>query len=216
MQSLFDRLHNASGGPSRGGSPRESVGRAGLKNGIACARRVRRVSSYDHRYKHSSKTGCTVQGCIGQEPCCAAWGGGRDRLLHVPQRQRKYSRAHGDSEYDIEGSKREADVAVSGISGLAGKRVTVYINGKRIGTTLVSRRGRAEREWSTARRQYVPLAGSGPRCACGRAAERSSSQVSSTASATESTEAPRPRNPAASDSAATRSNRRSGSSTREG
>lgn len=74
---------------------------------------------------------------------------------------RRFAGARGNSEYDIQGGRREADVELLGIGRLAGKRVTVYIAGKKIGTMLVSRRGRAEREWSTARGQFVPVAGAG-------------------------------------------------------
>lgn len=74
---------------------------------------------------------------------------------------RQFAAARGNSEYDVQGSRREADVEVSGIGRLAGQRVTVFINGKKIGAMAVSRRGRAEREWSTARGQFVPVAGAG-------------------------------------------------------
>jgi hypothetical protein len=74
---------------------------------------------------------------------------------------RQFAGARGNSEYDVQGGRREADVEVSGVSRLAGKRVTVYISGKKIGTMTVSRRGRAEREWSNARGQFVPVAGAG-------------------------------------------------------
>lgn len=41
------------------------------------------------------------------------------------------------------------------IARLAGKRVTVYVNLKKVVTILVSRTGRAHREWSTHRAQAV-------------------------------------------------------------
>lgn len=72
-----------------------------------------------------------------------------------------YPRAHGNSEYELEGSRREAEVTVTGIRGLAGKRVTVNVNGQKLGRILVSSRGRAHREWSTAHGQSVPRAGTG-------------------------------------------------------
>lgn len=74
---------------------------------------------------------------------------------------KQFHHAQGESEYDRQGATRELEVTVTGISRLAGKQVTVYVSGKRVGTMRVSTRGRAHREWSTAHRQSVPLAGTG-------------------------------------------------------
>jgi hypothetical protein len=72
-----------------------------------------------------------------------------------------YAGARGDSEYEREGAKREVEVTVTGISRLAGRRVTVYINGRKVGTMRVASRGRAHRDWSTAHGQSVPSARAG-------------------------------------------------------
>jgi hypothetical protein len=72
-----------------------------------------------------------------------------------------FSGARGDSEYEREGTKREVEVTVSGISRLAGQRVGVYVDGRKVGTMRVSTRGRAHREWSTSHGRSVPSARAG-------------------------------------------------------
>jgi hypothetical protein len=52
-------------------------------------------------------------------------------------------------------------VTVTHIAKLAGKRVTVFVNFKKVGTMRVSSTGRAHREWDTERGQYVPYASAG-------------------------------------------------------
>ncbi|MGZ6697332.1 MAG: hypothetical protein ACXVFL_17045, partial [Solirubrobacteraceae bacterium] len=74
-----------------------------------------------------------------------------------------YPTAQGDSEFEREGTRREVEVTVTGIRRLAGQRVVVYVSGHRVGTMLVSSRGRAHRDWSTAHGQSVPSAGTGSR-----------------------------------------------------
>lgn len=66
--------------------------------------------------------------------------------------------ARGESEYEREGAKREVEVTVSGIRRLAGHRVTVSIDGRKVGTIRVSGAGRARRDWSTSHGQSVPIA----------------------------------------------------------
>ena len=73
----------------------------------------------------------------------------------------QYPGARGDSEYEREGGKREVEVTVTGIRGLAGRRVAVYISGRKIGTMRVSSTGRAHRDWSTSHGQSVPSASAG-------------------------------------------------------
>jgi hypothetical protein len=58
-------------------------------------------------------------------------------------------------------TKREVEVTVSGIRRLAGRRVTVYVNGRKVGTMRVSSTGRAHRDWSTSHGQSVPSATAG-------------------------------------------------------
>ena len=74
---------------------------------------------------------------------------------------RHYPAAHGHSEYERAGARREADVTVSGIPGLEGRRVVVFISRTRVGTMRVSSTGRAHREWKTSRGQSVPFAATG-------------------------------------------------------
>ena len=72
-----------------------------------------------------------------------------------------FAGARGNSEYEREGAGREVEVTVTGITSLAGRRVSVRVNGHKVGTMRVSSRGRAHREWSTAHGQSVPSASAG-------------------------------------------------------
>jgi hypothetical protein len=72
-----------------------------------------------------------------------------------------FSRATGSSEYERTTRQRDVEVTVNNIARLAGKRVTVYVNLKKVGTILVSSTGRAHREWSTEHGQSVPFASAG-------------------------------------------------------
>jgi hypothetical protein len=69
--------------------------------------------------------------------------------------------ARGNSEYERQGTGREVEVTVTRIASLAGRRVSVRVNGHKVGTMRVSSRGRAHREWSTAHGQSVPSASAG-------------------------------------------------------
>lgn len=73
----------------------------------------------------------------------------------------QYRGAHGDSEYDVEGNSREVEVAVHHLNRQAGRRVTVAVNGRKVGTMRVSSRGHAHRQWKTEHGQSVPRAGAG-------------------------------------------------------
>lgn len=73
---------------------------------------------------------------------------------------KQYPKAGGDSVYERDGH-REVEVTVTGVSALKGHRVTVFVNGHRVGTMAVSERGRAHREWDTEHDQAVPGAGAG-------------------------------------------------------
>jgi hypothetical protein len=72
-----------------------------------------------------------------------------------------FPNATGHSEYERTAIAREVEVTVTHIAKLAGKRVTVFVNGKKVGTMLVSSTGRAHREWDTERGQFVPFASAG-------------------------------------------------------
>jgi hypothetical protein len=69
--------------------------------------------------------------------------------------------AHGSSTFERKGDMRDVDVTVSGISRLAGHRVTVFVAGKKVGRMLVSAGGTAHRDFSTEDGQAVPLATAG-------------------------------------------------------
>jgi len=72
-----------------------------------------------------------------------------------------YSTATGYSEYERVGTARELEVTVRHLHRLVGKRVSVFVNGHKVGTMLVNRYGNAHREWDTRHGQYVPWAGAG-------------------------------------------------------
>lgn len=71
----------------------------------------------------------------------------------------------GHSEYERTSTHREVEVTVNNAPGrLRGHSVTVFVNGRRVGTMRVNSAGHAEREWSTSRGQFVPWAGAGSPC----------------------------------------------------
>lgn len=72
-----------------------------------------------------------------------------------------FPNATGHSEYERTATEREVEVTVTHIAKLAGKRVSVFVNGKKVGTMLVSSTGRAHREWDTEHGQFVPFASAG-------------------------------------------------------
>lgn len=73
-----------------------------------------------------------------------------------------FPNTRGHSEYERTTHRREVEVTVNNAPRrLRGHLVTVFVNGKRVGTMRVNSAGHAEREWSTARGQFVPFAGSG-------------------------------------------------------
>ena len=74
---------------------------------------------------------------------------------------KSFPHAHGSSTFERKGSVRDVDVTVSGITRLAGKRVTVFVAGKKVGKMLVSAGGTAHRDFSTEDGQAIPLATAG-------------------------------------------------------
>jgi hypothetical protein len=72
-----------------------------------------------------------------------------------------FPNARGHSEYERGNGGREVEINVSGIAKLAGKRVTFFVAGSRIGTALVSSAGRVRIERDTERGQFVPVASAG-------------------------------------------------------
>lgn len=72
-----------------------------------------------------------------------------------------YPKATGSSEYDRGNDGRDVEVTVRNIAGLAGKRVSVYVSGAKVGTMFVRSTGVAHREWDTEKGETVPFASSG-------------------------------------------------------
>jgi hypothetical protein len=69
-----------------------------------------------------------------------------------------YPTASGWSEYEHDATGREVEATLTNVKSLAGQRVTVIVNFKKVGTMLVSSTGRAHREWDTEHGDFVPLA----------------------------------------------------------
>jgi hypothetical protein len=67
-----------------------------------------------------------------------------------------FPHAHGSSTFERKGGVRDVDVTVSGIARLSGKRVTVFVAGKKVGRVLVSPGGTAHRDFSTADGESFP------------------------------------------------------------
>ena len=74
---------------------------------------------------------------------------------------RAFPRAAGNAEYERSATDRELEVTVSNVKRLAGKRIVVYVSRVKVGTMVVSRAGRAHREWKSERGQHVPYASAG-------------------------------------------------------
>jgi hypothetical protein len=74
-----------------------------------------------------------------------------------------YPNAAGRSTLERSSGKREIDVTVTHVARLAGQRLVVFVDGKRVGTLRVSAAGRAHRSWETNHGQFVPRASAGDR-----------------------------------------------------
>ena len=72
-----------------------------------------------------------------------------------------FPNARGSSEYERGNGQRDVTVTVTGIRRLAGKQVTFFVAGTRIGTARVSSLGRVHIERDTEHGQYVPVASAG-------------------------------------------------------
>ena len=97
----------------------------------------------------------------GLAPASQAYMGIGDELHAGLHHSRAYPYATGGSDYMSYGSTREVHVGVHHIARLAGHRVIVYVNYKKVGTMYVNRYGNAYREWRTSWGQYVPYCMSG-------------------------------------------------------
>ena len=73
--------------------------------------------------------------------------------------------ANGKAKYKVGGGEREFQVEVEDVRRLAGKRVTVFANGNRVGTALVNRFGDARLSRNTDLGQRVPTVVNGSRVA---------------------------------------------------
>lgn len=72
-----------------------------------------------------------------------------------------FPNARGSSEYERGDGGRDVKVTVVGIRKLAGKQVTFFVAGQKIGTARVSSLGRVHIERDTEHGQFVPRASAG-------------------------------------------------------
>jgi predicted PilT family ATPase len=72
-----------------------------------------------------------------------------------------FPNARGSSEYERGNGQRDVEVTVTGIRTLAGRQVTFFVAGTKIGTARVSSLGRVHIERDTEHGQSVPKASAG-------------------------------------------------------
>lgn len=74
-----------------------------------------------------------------------------------------FPNATGSAKYTKDGTKREFEAQVEHVRSLAGKRLTVFVHGTRVGTMRVGNLGRAQLNRSTELGQRVPQVTAGNR-----------------------------------------------------
>lgn len=72
-----------------------------------------------------------------------------------------FPNARGSSDYERGNGQRDVEVTVTGIRKLAGRQVTFFVAGSKIGTARVSSLGRVHIERDTEHGQFVPRASAG-------------------------------------------------------
>lgn len=91
---------------------------------------------------------------FAQAPAAHAKGGDAIRITLSGSAQ--YPNAKGTAKYKVDGGEREFQVEVENIATLAGTRVSVYVNGTRVGTAKVTTLGTARLSRNTDLGQVVP------------------------------------------------------------
>ena len=74
-----------------------------------------------------------------------------------------FPNATGSAKFKKDGAKREFEAQVEHVRSLAGKRVTVFVHGTRVGTLMVGGLGKAHLNRSTELGQSVPQVSAGNR-----------------------------------------------------
>jgi hypothetical protein len=74
-----------------------------------------------------------------------------------------FPNATGSAKFKKDGAKREFEAQVEHVRSLAGKRVTVFVHGTRVGTMMVGGLGKAHLNRSTELGQSVPQVSAGNR-----------------------------------------------------
>ena len=72
-----------------------------------------------------------------------------------------YPAATGNAQYQSQPGQRELQVEVEHLRALAGKSISVYVGGSKIGTARVNNRGVAELARNSELAQHVPKVGAG-------------------------------------------------------
>lgn len=74
-----------------------------------------------------------------------------------------FPNATGSAKFKRDGAKREFEAQVEHVRSLAGKRLTVFVHGTKVGTMMVGNLGRAHLSRSTELGQRVPRVSAGNR-----------------------------------------------------
>jgi hypothetical protein len=93
-------------------------------------------------------------------PAAQAQGGGT-KLTAKLTGTKAFPAVSGKATFSRESGKRELEVEIEHARSLRGKRLTVFVGGKKIGTMLVGQLGNARLDRSTQRGQSVPVVTAG-------------------------------------------------------
>ena len=93
-------------------------------------------------------------------PAAQAQGGGTKRTAKLAG-TKAFPAVSGKATFSREGAKRELEVEIEHAQSLRGKRLVVFVGGKKIGTMLVGQLGNARLDRSTQRGQAVPVVTAG-------------------------------------------------------
>jgi hypothetical protein len=95
-------------------------------------------------------------------PAAQAKGGGTKITARLTG-TKAFPAVSGKATYSRDGGRRELEVEIEHARALRGKRLTLFVAGRRIGTMVVGRLGNARLDRSTQRGQAVPRITAGTR-----------------------------------------------------
>lgn len=96
-----------------------------------------------------------LMGAFLTAPAAHAKGGDATRIALRGSAQ--YARANGTAKYKNEGGEREFEVELEDARALAGKTVSVYVNGDKVGSFRVNNLGNGHLNRNSDRGQSVPM-----------------------------------------------------------